>query len=486
MQQTAPNPLHRQSSWGSRREIQTQPSLRRLGPATFLDIPTDDVLTICSYLGMLDIYRLQMSCKAEAEIGNDGDLWTLLLQRDFAELHSETSVSETLAQTIRTLASRGRREQEAASLRAGAKQAYRSRVEAHRGAVNDKLLQRQRRRDEEQITHRSHMLRVGLDISSFLCGLGAPCALFALWLLLVMLKLNNNIDISWPAVWAPIWLLVVITTLVFVIDVVVMRLSRDAAVGTLWWNQDYGSRVLSIRGIMGWLTENNPSQLFRMKTMYLLSMLSLAFVIFPALILAKLTGQFKGTWHLVFVPLWLLFAGWCCIPWAATTALSVQERKKCFFLSLFLWLPIVVVCLILVFRLEGAEIRLASMLLPFWFLDFFWGGGFILSVVAFFFRRRERGLFWLSVALGLPLGLGITSMVLGSISDANGRVDVIGFMAPMVAAASAAAVGACVLAVRLLRRERQNSFTESWEYVARHCCRCRRVTRPPVLPGADT
>jgi hypothetical protein len=197
-----------QASVKSRLGLFAQASVPRIGPPALVDIPDDSLYTVCSFLTLRDFNRLLLTCKREREVWDDFEVWTRLLRRDFPDVRTELDIPTRMANSISRVASKlWATDVLAKSGIPDAKQLYKQNFEEHRQTIITKLDQRQQRRREESVVHGSHVVRVFLDILSYLCGIGAPCAMLALWLLLVMLKTNENIDVSWSLVWIPVWIL---------------------------------------------------------------------------------------------------------------------------------------------------------------------------------------------------------------------------------------------------------------------------------------
>jgi hypothetical protein len=274
-----------------------------------------------------------------------------------------------------------------------------------------------------------------------------------------------------------------IPTLNCVIHLLLVALGRVLHHNSVWQYQVTGNSSVSLVAVMMRLTSRSSFVGTAMRSLYLFSMLALSFVIFPALVLAQLTGELTYNWAYVFLPVWIVFAGWLFLPWVLKRVITPQARKLIGW-SIFIWLPILIVSFLVTARLNGSIVVLQDMFIPFWILDGFLG---IASFVAFISSLDDRGdrkfMLGLLAVLLVTLGVGLTSTILGSISDNDGRIDPIGFMLPMVITAALFAVAGCVVAVRMLRRARRDSFQSAWPYVCRClCCGCRPA--PPALPGA--
>lgn len=225
---------------------------------------------------------------------------------------------------------------------------------------------------------------------------------------------------------------------------------------------------------------------------YLLNIV-LAFIVFPALILAKLDGSITASWGVVFVPVWLIFGLWCCLPCAtrelANEVLDDGESMWYFWMIslVMLWTPLLCVLIMVVVRLDGKFIEAVLMFIPFYIADCL-----LIAVCCFACilamvdedgddRAKEfsvAGSVCVCLATFLPL------QIYASIYDnKNGEFPVDGTVAPLIAVMCLIVCVTCCGVWRLWKSSREENFSAAWSM---RRCSCRRM-RPntPILPGAD-
>jgi hypothetical protein len=481
------------------------PSSIRLNRATFYDLSEDNLIIIESFLSATDICRLQATCKMGADTSAQPEVWDTLLKRDFLG-GSRRSIERTASarygtamrssiRSVRDAASSvlqrtGLLEQTASSRTS--KQAYVQKYLEHKRVRQEARREQARRAEVAVAEDRGLTLRVVLDVLQYCCGLGTPCVLICLWLVLMLLKLCGSISIEWSHVWIPLWVMLGVVVCCGLLGCCTSIISDKSTTASMWHRQSEGDDY-AIVGFATVILDNLGSRGWTLRFLWCLINVVLAFIIFPALVLAKLNDSVTGSWGLVFVPVWLIFALWCCLP-CATNELAhevLDDRDAIWYVWIIslvvLWTPLLCVLIMVVVRLDGKFIAAALMFIPFYIADFLMIAVCcfvcILAMVDDDDDDRPKELAVASV-LFVCLGTFLPLQIYASIyDDKNGEFPVVGTIAPLIAAMCLISCVSCYGVLRLWKSSREEHFSNAWSLSR---CSCRRM-RPstPILPGAD-
>lgn len=91
--------------------------------------------------------------------------------------------------------------------------------------------------------HRARKLRVCLDACTYFAGLGLPCALIGLTILLIVLKAANKVALGWESVFAPLWLGCGACFSACVVGCCVQCCSYGVPQESIWRDQEAGEAV---------------------------------------------------------------------------------------------------------------------------------------------------------------------------------------------------------------------------------------------------
>lgn len=94
--------------------------------------------------------------------------------------------------------------------------------------------------------HRARKLRVCLDGCTYVAGLGLPCGLIGLTILLIVLKAANKVALGWESVFAPLWLGCAVCFSACFVGCCVQRCAHEAPQSSIWRDQDYGEVVSTL------------------------------------------------------------------------------------------------------------------------------------------------------------------------------------------------------------------------------------------------
>lgn len=313
--------------------------------------------------------------------------------------------------------------------------------------------------------------------------------LIAVWLLLLMLKLAGTVDISYAHVWAPWWAAVGIVFTCCSWGLIIRRCARRASNTSMWHNQDDGSERalggLFAKAINDKMGDDTP-RLLRFTWFVLVALLS--FVVLPALLQAKLDGQITAHWAAIFSPVWIVSLLFCTC--------SACAVRKCFrdsdmsimlhiFGSFCFLLPLIIVLVMLVVRLEGIKnIQLSLMFIPFWVADALMIAAGAVMAIALACCNDDDDEPELKVAACglccLPICFFLPFQIVGSVYDGLGKeIPAIGMMTPLVVLLFLLACGACGVMCALWSKSRSESFTDAYNLRAWRT----GTARPAIIPG---
>jgi hypothetical protein len=115
-----------------------------------------------------------------------------------------------------------------------AKQVYVQRFTQIKAARRDAQHAAERQSLLSRARHRGRKARVCLDVVGYAVGLGAPCALAALWFLLLTAKVADWFAISWKAAFVPLWAGLAIALVAFVTGMLTSACSRGSPFSTCY------------------------------------------------------------------------------------------------------------------------------------------------------------------------------------------------------------------------------------------------------------
>lgn len=321
------------------------PSIRRVngsGWACFDDLPPECVESIAAYLPATDVLRLQAVSKRCREAGDSPEVWGHLLARDFT--NEQGKPQRAVSKSLRTLLSRrveilaaisnnnitggggGGGNAGAASTNsnaatgadkgpdadAPAKRRYKARFLDHVRLTRAQKEEREREQVHAAAARRGLRVRCCFDVAEFGCGMVGPAFLVVLWLFLLWAKLAGHTGISIDAVWAPYWLAVGLVIACTVVGCCIYKQSRWATRASAMYQQHIGSEAgLGGRLRTSWndATQHDNCPEYMLRFLWFFTFVACAFVIFPALLQAKLSGALANVhWAAIFAPVWICFA----------------------------------------------------------------------------------------------------------------------------------------------------------------------------------
>jgi hypothetical protein len=446
---------------------------------TFYDLSEATLITIESFLSSTDICRLQKTCKLGADAAARAEVWNMLRGRDFLDacrigIEGPASTRSPIRDAAWSMfQGTGLREQ--ATSATTSKQLY-----------VQKYLENKRARQEacRVAAAEGHglTLRMVLDVLQYCCGLGTPCLLICLWMVLVLLKLNASISIEWSHVWIPLWVMDGVVVCTGLLGICTRIMSNRATTTSMWHRQSEGDNY-AIAGFARVLLHDLGRRRQGAGFLWYLINLVLAFIIFPALILAKLDGSITASWGVVFVPVWLIFAFWCCFP-CAHEMLDQEAIGYLFIYSLVvLWAPLLCVLIMVVVRLDGKFIEAGLIFVPFYIVDCMLAG-VVCFIASIAIVERDGRPLKIIAALCVCIAAFLPIPIYASFYDSkHGEFPVEGTMAPLIAAMCLLACVTCCGVWRLWKSSRAENFSNAWS-LNRCSCRCLR-TDTPNLPDME-
>lgn len=303
----------------------------------------DTLHDVLSFLTGSELARISTVCRTLRGAANSPRLWRTAFWADF----QPKSIREQV--TLQT---------------ADPRALYRRRILEWKRRVS--VQQEQLRRAEElrQARMRQRRLHVGLDVLHIPCMIFVPFLLLLIFSIELAKKMDGESSLSYAAVFSPIFALLGIATLACASSCIARKLDNRGTDAATWYHVFSSANHRHISSFT--LREVGPQLVSNVHC----TALGCCILLLPIMCVLKLDDVIDWPWGAVAWPLWLglcLFAFTPCARWAF---LSQNEGVIGF---VVLWaavlLPSLIVMIVLAAKLDGADIPLRLVLIPYWILD---------------------------------------------------------------------------------------------------------------------
>lgn len=463
----------------------------------FNTLDDDTLELVAGFLRARDVVALQQCNRWLRVTCRSREVWALLLAEDFDVSRDRRPRSlrdfvDSSARRLRVLS----------ALTEHPYELYRRRYLSHK-AVKTQAVRRQKEQETElRVQDRRTCLRYVLDAIEYPLGVGAHCSAIAIFFLLLLLKLNGSFECSYWVVFSPLAFHPAMLVLSLLLGCCVKQCDQSSS--GLWNGQDDASESTIFyfsRKIWNDVANRNKLK-FCIRRTWFTCMALLVIVAVPLMICLKLQNILpeSTTWAVTFVPLWLALGCWCCVPYMAKRLFggSLGDGGMVLLMSMWLYLPLLIIAAIVAARLDGSYTQAALMFIPLWIVDavilLVAGVLYVMSCCDSDRDDRPKELAGACVLTAI-LAIALPAEIIASVVDSRtGQFPVDGFLGPVVALVTILAVLNCVCACILCCKARSNSdFDDAYSpriidrvcccgcFSRGPCCRSRRDEGAPIV-----